>query len=172
MTADFSTWRREAESLGRNLERPELDAAFALVRKDLEQSLDSLEKRTLAGLSQDSESAKAIAAGESEAERERRCFEQHPDEHQWFRPIEGKPEITPYRTRSGLLLNTAPADGRCWDAPLPCTPNPAPNLRLRDSTNLSRGFMVDGAWQMENWPYDWQPRFLETWRKSRSRGSE
>jgi hypothetical protein len=85
----------------------------------------------------------------------------------WFQPVEGEPVLTPYRTRSGLLIQAVP--DRCWDAPLPCTPNPAPNLRLREPGNLARGFAVDGGWQMENWPMGWQPDFLAAWRRSRAR---
>jgi len=85
----------------------------------------------------------------------------------WFQPIQGQPRLSTYRTRSGLLLNTVP--DRCWDAPLPCTPNPAPNLRLRDSTEPAKGFVVDGEWQMENWPMSWQPGFLSAWRRGRAR---
>jgi hypothetical protein len=84
----------------------------------------------------------------------------------WFQPMDGRPKVTPYRTRSGLLLNVA--RDQCWDAALPCTPNPAPNLRLRDSADLAKGFMVEGSWQMENWPLSWQPNFLAAWRKSRA----
>ena len=83
----------------------------------------------------------------------------------WFQPIAGRPELSPYRTQSGLLLNTVP--NRCWDAPLPCTPNPAANLRLRDSSNMAKGFVVDGSWAMENWPLNTQPDFLAAWRRSR-----
>ena len=80
--------------------------------------------------------------------------------------MEGKPELTTYRTRSGLLLNTVP--NRCWNAELPCTPNPAPNLRLRDTSNMARGFVLDGPWAMENWPLNTQPGFLSAWRRSRT----
>jgi hypothetical protein len=87
----------------------------------------------------------------------------------WFQPIEGKPELSPYRTRSGLLLNTVP--NRCWDAPLPCTPVPAANLRLRDPSSMAKGFVVDGSWAMENWPLNTQPDFLTAWRRSRTASS-
>jgi hypothetical protein len=82
----------------------------------------------------------------------------------WFQPLEDKPVLFRYRTRSGLELNTV--KNQCWDAPLPCTKTPAPNLRLRRPPDLSSGFVVDGPWQMENWPTGRQPAFLETWRKS------
>ena len=87
----------------------------------------------------------------------------------WFQGLEGKPELTTYRTRSGLLLNTVP--NRCWEAELPCTPNPAANLRLRDPSRMSRGFVLDGPWAMENWPLNTQPGFLAAWRRSRAPGS-
>lgn len=32
--------------------------------------------------------------------------------------------------------------GRCWDAPLPCTPYLNPRLRLRDATTIGGGFLV------------------------------
>jgi len=85
----------------------------------------------------------------------------------WFQPLAGKANLHTYRTRSGLHLNVA--TDQCWDTPLPCTPNPAPNLRLRDPTNMAKGFVVDGPWQMENWPLSWQPGFLAAWRRSRVR---
>jgi len=85
----------------------------------------------------------------------------------WFQPIAGRANLKTYQTRSGLILNVA--RDQCWDAELPCTPNPAPNLRLRDPSNIARGFKVDGPWQMENWPLSWQPDFLAAWRRSRTR---
>jgi hypothetical protein len=90
----------------------------------------------------------------------------HPGTDLWFQPIPVKPSVKPYRTRSGLQLNAV--ENLCWDAPLPCTPNPAPNLRLRDPANLARGFVVDGPWQMENWPTARQSDFLAAWRRSKA----
>ncbi|HXG44932.1 MAG TPA: hypothetical protein VNJ71_09280 [Gemmatimonadales bacterium] len=69
-------------------------------------------------------------------------------------------EVRTYVTRSGLSLNVV--DHRCWDTPIPCTPNPAPNLRLRVPGRLARGFVVDGPWQMENWPAH-RPEFGRAW---------
>ena len=40
----------------------------------------------------------------------------------------------------------------CWGAPLPCTPNPAPNLEVRVPADLRYGFRVNGAWEMQDWP--------------------
>ena len=86
----------------------------------------------------------------------------------WFQPIARHATLHVYRTQSGLVLNTVA--NRCWDAPLPCTPNPAPNLRLRKPPELSKGFVVDGPWAMENWPTARQPGFLDAWRSSFGRG--
>lgn len=52
-------------------------------------------------------------------------------------------DLAVFRTDSGLRLN-APPDGRCWDAPQPCTPMPMAQLRLRGD-DLSSGFTIDGA---------------------------
>jgi hypothetical protein len=71
------------------------------------------------------------------------------------------PELAPFTTRSGLRLSVPTAGvGQCIDAPLPCTPNPANNLRLRKPGDISSGFAVDGEWEMQRWPYDWQSNFL------------
>ncbi len=70
------------------------------------------------------------------------------------------PEVRTYVTRSGLSLHVV--DHRCWDTPIPCTPNPAPNLRLRVAGQLGKGFVVDGPWQMENWPAH-RPEFGRAW---------
>lgn len=86
----------------------------------------------------------------------------------WFHPIGGRAELKTFITGTGLVLNVPVGNGgRCWDAPLPCTPNPAPNLRLRTNGKLERGFAVDGSWQMMDWPWDWLPRFLPAWREIR-----
>ena len=75
------------------------------------------------------------------------------------------PTLEPFVTASGMVLQVpVNSGGRCGDGPLLCTPNPAKNLRLRDPGNLGRGFVVDGEWQMETWPYDWHPHFLRAWR--------
>lgn len=77
------------------------------------------------------------------------------------------PKLERFETRSGLeLWIPLDSDGRCGDAPLLCTPNPAKNLRLRDPRDVGQGFVVEGPWQMEHWPYDWLPRFLASWRAS------
>ncbi|MGH7657841.1 MAG: hypothetical protein ACREL6_06365, partial [Gemmatimonadales bacterium] len=56
---------------------------------------------------------------------------------------------------SGLILNTPARGMLCWDAPLPCTPHPAPNLRLRRPGDLGGGFVTDGNWQALDWPNPW-----------------
>jgi hypothetical protein len=86
-------------------------------------------------------------------------------------PLGGQVAVTVFRTRSGAELNV-PAEAAmrdnqpnaCWNAPLPCTPNPAPNLRLRVPGQLEGGFTVDGAWEMQHWPYAWHGYFLPEWR--------
>jgi hypothetical protein len=90
----------------------------------------------------------------------------------WIAPTPALPTLTTYTTRSGLALNVPSGElARSWSAPLPCTPNPASNLRLRRSGRLGSGFVVDGAWQMEHWPEPWRPNFLpalrDAWRRRR-----
>ncbi|MFN0178564.1 MAG: LIC_10190 family membrane protein [Gemmatimonadales bacterium] len=79
-----------------------------------------------------------------------------------------RPTVRTYVTERGLELNVAPR--RCGDAPLPCTPNPAANLRLRIDGRLDRGFMVEGPWMMENWPAG-RPVFGRAWAERRRRES-
>lgn len=71
-----------------------------------------------------------------------------------------------FTTRSGIVLHVP--DSRCWDLPLPCTPNPAPNLRLRDPDNLERGFVVAGEWEMQDWPEPWKARYKQAWDQSQA----
>jgi hypothetical protein len=86
----------------------------------------------------------------------------------WFQPADDHPETRRYVTKTGLVLRVPVSPtGRCWDTPLPCTPNPAPNLQLREKGHLDRGFRVEGDWQMESWPYPRQPIFLQAWRRAR-----
>ncbi len=56
------------------------------------------------------------------------------------------PEVAmkPFQTRSGLVLWVPTEGDRCWDGPLPCTPYPNENLRLRTDGDLSSGFVIDG----------------------------
>ncbi len=88
--------------------------------------------------------------------------------------LDGSVAVKTFTTDSGLELNVPVretarfgAPNACWDAPLPCTPNPAPNLRLRVPGDLSAGFRVDGGWQMQDWPYYWHSYFLPEWRQRR-----
>ncbi len=46
-------------------------------------------------------------------------------------------------TASGLRLYVPRVSDQCWDAPLPCTPYPHPNLRLRDGKHLGSGFLIE-----------------------------
>ncbi len=46
------------------------------------------------------------------------------------------------RLESGLIVRV-PEYGQCWDAALPCSPNPPPDLRLRRPGDLESGFMVE-----------------------------
>ena len=78
-------------------------------------------------------------------------------------------EYTVFTTESGLVLNVPALEygGRCWEIALPCTPNPAPNLMLRSPGRLGDGFKVEGAWAMRDWPNNWLPQFLDSWRRTR-----
>jgi hypothetical protein len=67
-----------------------------------------------------------------------------------------------YTTRSGLTLHVP--EFMCSNAPLPCTPNPAPNLVLRRPESLDHGFRVNGGWQMLHWPQTWRTGYLSEWR--------
>ncbi len=87
-------------------------------------------------------------------------------------PLGGTVEVTAFTTRSADTLSVpVRLTGRrampnaCWDAPLPCTPNPAPNLEVRVPADLRYGFRVNGAWEMQDWPYYWQSFFLPEWRR-------
>jgi hypothetical protein len=64
-------------------------------------------------------------------------------------------KLARYATRSGLALWVPVKGNSCWRGPLPCTPHPAPNLRLRRKGDLKSGFVVDGAWQPSRWPNPW-----------------
>ena len=88
-----------------------------------------------------------------------------------FLPALEEPQaLATFTTATGIPLNVPVRNGgRCMDAPLPCTPNPSPNLRLRWDGHTDRGFAVDGTWQMQDWPYDYVPHFLPAWRALQSR---
>ena len=88
----------------------------------------------------------------------------------WYQIDELEPLLTTYTTKTGVVLNVPIGRfGKCWDAPVPCTPNPAPNLRLRVPGRVDKGFTVDGVWQMQDWPEPWRPELLpamrEGWRR-------
>lgn len=76
------------------------------------------------------------------------------------------PELETFVTGSGLRLYVPKDDNRCMDAPLPCTPHPAPNLRLRRPGELGAGFVTDGEWRALRWPSPWN-WFLEDWKRYR-----
>ncbi|MDP6979349.1 MAG: hypothetical protein QF570_12225 [Myxococcota bacterium] len=46
------------------------------------------------------------------------------------------------RTRNGLELNVPVKGDRCWEAPLPCTPYPAPRLGLRNPDEPWSGYIL------------------------------
>jgi hypothetical protein len=52
-------------------------------------------------------------------------------------------ELTTFVTRSEVLLYTPQEGDQCWDAPLPCTPYPNADLRLRRQGNLGSGFLLE-----------------------------
>ena len=43
-------------------------------------------------------------------------------------------------------------DNRCYNAPLPCTPHPAPNVVLTKAADGRPKFVTEGSWQQINWP--------------------
>jgi hypothetical protein len=91
-----------------------------------------------------------------------------PGKEHLFHSRDERPKLKPYTTQSGLVLNLAA--GKCWDAPLPCTPNPSPVLRLRVPGRLAQGFTVDGKWRMEHFPYSWRRDWFRAWAARRSVG--
>jgi hypothetical protein len=90
------------------------------------------------------------------------------DSRGWYAPVEA-PRLRTFRTYSGLDLHVPTHN--CAKAPIPCTPNPAATLALRDPSDISRGFRVCGPWTMEDWPFKSRPDFLRHWRESRPQGS-
>jgi hypothetical protein len=52
------------------------------------------------------------------------------------------PRLTETELPSGLVVHV-PEYGQCWNAPLPCAPEPNPALRLRRPDDLGAGFMID-----------------------------
>ena len=88
-----------------------------------------------------------------------------PGSELWFQPIVTT-RLEVFTTESELFLYVPENDNRCFNAPLPCTPHPAPNLKLRRGT-LQSGFVTDGKWQAMRWPNPWTP-FLSSWREYQS----
>lgn len=80
-----------------------------------------------------------------------------------------EPDLDVYTTRSGLRLTVPREDNRCWAAPPPCTPHPAPNLELRREGDPGAGFRIVGEWSPLRWPNLWDD-FLERWRATRAGG--
>ena len=84
----------------------------------------------------------------------------------------GSVGVTPFKTRSADTLNVPariaerrPMPNACWDAALPCTPNPAAQSPLPYAGQPSTGLSVSGDWEMQDWPYYWQSFFLPEWRR-------
>jgi len=48
-------------------------------------------------------------------------------------------QVHTFKTNSGLTLFVPNNGDQCWDAPLPCTPYPNSNLRLRTDGNIAAG---------------------------------
>jgi hypothetical protein len=59
-----------------------------------------------------------------------------------FHPIP-QVAVVSFVTRSGLTVFVPGNDILCWDAPLPCTPLPRRELRLRREGDMARGFVLD-----------------------------
>ena len=63
-----------------------------------------------------------------------------------------KADLQRFTTQSGLVLLVPVAhDERCYDAPQPCTPDPAPNLVLSMERGGRPKFVTNGPWQPINW---------------------
>ena len=84
----------------------------------------------------------------------------------WFHPTDTA-RLEVFTTESGLVLYVPENDNRCFNAPLPCTPHPAPNLRLRRGQTLQSGFVTDGQWRPLRWPNP-STAFLSSWREYQS----
>jgi len=52
-------------------------------------------------------------------------------------------DLKTVETRSGLAIYVPQKGDQCWDAPLPCTPYPNVNLRLRHEGDIRGGFILD-----------------------------
>jgi hypothetical protein len=56
--------------------------------------------------------------------------------------IASAPRVHDERLASGMVVGM-PENQVCWWAPLPCSPEQHPGLRLRDPRNLGAGFAID-----------------------------
>lgn len=65
-----------------------------------------------------------------------------PGEDGGFHPAP-QADVIPYVTPSGLIVFTPVSGDQCWNAPLPCTPYRDIGLRLRDESDMQRGFIPD-----------------------------
>ncbi|HVM97104.1 MAG TPA: hypothetical protein VMT89_12000, partial [Candidatus Acidoferrales bacterium] len=57
----------------------------------------------------------------------------------------GRTSVEEVRLASGLVVTVPKGTPTCWDASLPCTPEPHPGLRLRRDGDLASGFTIDLA---------------------------
>jgi hypothetical protein len=57
--------------------------------------------------------------------------------------IKPAPQVEKERLPTGLEVWVPRHSNTCWDAPLPCTPEPQPGLRLRRPGDLAAGFAID-----------------------------
>jgi len=57
------------------------------------------------------------------------------------------PQVEVERLATGLEVRVPRLTQTCWDAALPCTPDPNPGLRLRRAGDLSSGFVIDPSVQ-------------------------
>jgi hypothetical protein len=57
------------------------------------------------------------------------------------------PKLKEFTTSSGLMLYVPIDNDQCWDAPLPCTPYPIEDLRLRKADDMHYGFVLDDSAQ-------------------------
>jgi hypothetical protein len=59
-----------------------------------------------------------------------------------FEPV-SRPQVALRQLASGLAVQVPVNSDVCSDAPLPCTPEPHPGLRLRRPGDLGGGFAID-----------------------------
>lgn len=67
-----------------------------------------------------------------------------------FHPTQSTP-LTEMELSSGLKIFVPQSGNQCWDAPLPCTPYPNNDLRLRKSGDLSSGFAVSSVTSLKKY---------------------